>query len=60
MLENPLHCTWGLQVSYILLGLGLGDDGRGCRAHLRLGQVFGGVVEDAGLGVEEELVWCRC
>ena len=34
--------------------------GRGCRAHLTLGQVLGGVDKEAGHGVEEELVWCRC
>ena len=38
-----------------MLGLGLGDDGRGWTADLNPGQVLGGVDEEAGLGVEEEL-----
>ena len=42
---------WGLQVSYRLLGLGLGDDGRGWTADLNPGQVLGGIDEEAGLGI---------
>ena len=55
MTEFPHH-TGGLQVSYRLLGLGLGDDGKGWTADRHPGrQVLGGVDEEAGLGVEEEL-----
>ena len=54
---GPFLLHVGLQVSYWLLGLGLdGDDGRGCRACLAPDQVLGGV-DEAGLGVEMELVW---
>ena len=44
----------GLQVSYRLLGKGEG--GRGLTEDFTLGQVLGDVLEDTGLGVEEELV----
>ena len=40
-----------------LLGLGLEDDGRGCVEHLPLVPVLGVVLDEVGLGVEEELVW---
>ena len=30
--------------------LGLGEDGRGCVGQLPLGQILGGVLEEAGLG----------
>ena len=46
-------CARGLQFSYQ-------KGGGGCRAHLTLGHILGGVDKEASLWVEEELVWFRC
>ena len=40
--------------------LGKGEGGSGLTAEFNPGQVLGGLLEETGLGVEEELVWCRC
>ena len=46
-------CARGLQFSYQ-------KGGGGCRAHLTLGHILGGVDKEASLWVEEELVGFRC
>ena len=54
-----VHLEYDLSVEHVgplpLLKLQL-EGGRGMTAHLTLGQVLVSVVEDAGLGIEKELV----